>query len=271
MQCMERCGAGANPRSAHCGHSLFCYAPVTFRGALMHFQLPKPPHGWREFAGEVGIIVIGVLIALGAEQLVEEAHDRQEAAKSERVIRNEIGLNLGRLQSRTGIYPCVRRRIDELQKRIDAASGSDFVTPSWVGRPQYWTFLNSRWEAESQAGGAALVDAHRLSDYGIMYNRMQNLLDEMNAEQTDWAKLRTLEHLHRLDSAGALQFNLTLQDARYRNWRLALVTAQLFDMAKSLDLHPLPNTTSSDRSMCLPITTTRARADQLSVWPIGEP
>ena len=33
----------------------------------MHFHLPKPLHGWREFAGEVGIIVLGVLIALGAE------------------------------------------------------------------------------------------------------------------------------------------------------------------------------------------------------------
>jgi hypothetical protein len=33
----------------------------------MHFRLPKPLHGWREFVGEVGIIVIGVRIALGAE------------------------------------------------------------------------------------------------------------------------------------------------------------------------------------------------------------
>ncbi len=238
----------------------------------MHFRLPKPLHGWREFAGEVGIIVIGVLIALGAEQLVERAHQQQEAARTERVIRNEIGLNLGRLKSRMAIYPCVRRRIDELQKRIDDTSSTpDFATPSWVGRPQYWTFLNSRWDAESQAGGAALVDPGRLSDYGIMYNRMQNLLNEMDAEQTDWAKLRTLEHLHRLDGASALQFNVTLQDARYRNWRLALVTLQLFDMAKALDLHALPNTTSADRSMCLPITTTRARANKLSVWPIGEP
>ena len=37
----------------------------------MHFHLPKPLHGWREFAGEVGIIVLGVLIALGAEQLIQ--------------------------------------------------------------------------------------------------------------------------------------------------------------------------------------------------------
>ncbi len=26
----------------------------------MHFHLPKPLHGWREFVGEVGIIVVGV-------------------------------------------------------------------------------------------------------------------------------------------------------------------------------------------------------------------
>jgi hypothetical protein len=238
----------------------------------MHFHLPKPLHGWREFAGEVGIIVLGVLIALGAEQIVEEAHHRQEGVEAERVIRNEIGLNLGRLQSRRAIYGCVTARLDEIQAMLDAASANpNIATPSWIGRPQYWTYLNSRWDAESQAGGAALIDAGRLSQYGVMYNRLQNVLTEMDAEQSDWAKLRTLEHLQRLDSAGALQLNFALQDARYRNWRLDLVTGQLFDMANALDVRALPNTTPSDRSTCLPITTTRARANQLSVWPIGEP
>jgi len=44
----------------------------------MHFHLPKPLHGWREFTGEVGIIVLGVLIALGAEQTVEGLHHRSQ-------------------------------------------------------------------------------------------------------------------------------------------------------------------------------------------------
>ena len=55
------------------------------------FTLPKPLHGWREFAGEVGIIVLGVLIALGAGQVAEKAHQRQEGIQAEQVIRNEIG------------------------------------------------------------------------------------------------------------------------------------------------------------------------------------
>lgn len=37
----------------------------------MHVHLPKPLHGWREFLGEVGIVFLGVLIALGAEQVIE--------------------------------------------------------------------------------------------------------------------------------------------------------------------------------------------------------
>jgi hypothetical protein len=66
-------------------------------------------------------------------------------------------------------------------------------------------------------------------------------------------------------------FNLTLDDSRYRDWRLALVTDQLFGMARKLQVRAIANATSADRAICLPITTTRAEANRLSVWPVGEP
>jgi hypothetical protein len=46
----------------------------------MHVHLPKALHGWRELLKEVGIIVLGVLIALSAEQAVESLHWHQRAA-----------------------------------------------------------------------------------------------------------------------------------------------------------------------------------------------
>jgi hypothetical protein len=238
----------------------------------MHVHLPKPLHGWRAFVGEVGIIVIGVLIALGAEQLVETAHRRQQAAEADESIRSELGFNLGRLTSRMSIHSCVSRRINEIQELLDGAADEPrIVTPSWIGRPQYWAFASSRWQAESQAGQAALVDPQRLSAYAIMYARMGDLLDEMTAEQADWAKLRTLEHLRRLGPAAAFELNMTLQDARYRDWRLALVTSQLFEMARSLGLHATRNATPASPSVCLAITTSRAEGNRVSVWPFGEP
>lgn len=238
----------------------------------MHVHLPKPLHGWRAFVGEVGIIVVGVLIALGAEQLVEAAHQRSKASQAEDSIRAELGFNLGRLKSRMDTHECVQHRLDEIQEWLDrVGEQSSFKAPAWIGRPQYWTYANSRWQAEAQSGGAALVDPARLSQYAIMYARMKDMLDEMTFEQTDWAKLRTLERLNTLAPSAAFEIDETLQDARYRNWRITLVSMQLFDMANGLRVGAIQNSTPASPSVCLPMTTTRAAANRVSVWPIGEP
>ncbi len=34
----------------------------------------KPPHGWAAVAWELAIVTLGVLIALGAQQIVEDIH-----------------------------------------------------------------------------------------------------------------------------------------------------------------------------------------------------
>ena len=65
----------------------------------MHFHLPKPLHGWREFTGEVGIIVLGVLIALGAEQAVEMLHWRSKVAEFRSAENIELSENLASMQT----------------------------------------------------------------------------------------------------------------------------------------------------------------------------
>ena len=65
----------------------------------MHFHLPKPLHGWREFVGEVAIIVIGVLIALGAEQLVEIEHWRHAVRDTDQRMRQDLRYDLANATS----------------------------------------------------------------------------------------------------------------------------------------------------------------------------
>src|SRR5436305_15018073 len=104
----------------------------------MHFQLPKPLHGWREFAGEVGIIVVGVLIALAAQQLVEEVRKRGDARDARAAIQSELEINMARLASRSAQRPCVLHRLAEIQSLIDRDDRTETVTPpNWVGRPQF--------------------------------------------------------------------------------------------------------------------------------------
>src|SRR5207248_11547629 len=113
----------------------------------MHLHLPKPLHGWRAFVGEVGIIVIGVLIALGAEQMVSALHDRTEARDAERAIRAELEQNMAKLRSRREKLSCVVARLNELMAVIDSAgvAGVSSNTHSCVGCTQFYTNTMVRW------------------------------------------------------------------------------------------------------------------------------
>jgi hypothetical protein len=89
----------------------------------MHFHLPKPLHGWREFAGEVGIIVVGVLIALAFEQVVAnwQWHERSEQAL--KALRHELAQEDAFATEMAVSVPCVDQQLAALEDRV-AGSGA---------------------------------------------------------------------------------------------------------------------------------------------------
>ncbi len=56
----------------------------------MDIHKPKSWHGFREFLKEYLIIVIGVLTALAAEQVVVAAHEHRIADEAREVVRAEV-------------------------------------------------------------------------------------------------------------------------------------------------------------------------------------
>ncbi len=56
----------------------------------MDIHKPKPWHGWRELLKEIGTIVIGVLIALGAEQGVEWLHRHDDLSRTRQALKREL-------------------------------------------------------------------------------------------------------------------------------------------------------------------------------------
>ena len=77
----------------------------------MHFHLPKPLHGWRAFAGEVGIIVVGVLIALAAEQVVEDWHWHQKVGIVRQSLMGELANDRGRWEIDMASARCQLRMV----------------------------------------------------------------------------------------------------------------------------------------------------------------
>src|SRR5437868_11970983 len=90
---------------------------------------PKPIHNWREFLKEVGIIVLGVSIALAAEQAVEYFHWRSQVAQARTFLTAEITRDTANAISRLRTQQCTERRLDELSVILDAASGSGKLPP----------------------------------------------------------------------------------------------------------------------------------------------
>ncbi len=82
----------------------------------MHVHIPKPIHGWRQFFGEVGIIVLGVLIALGAEQVVEAVHWEHKVAAIRASLTGELSNDRARWEWDVGSTACAVRQIDAVDR-----------------------------------------------------------------------------------------------------------------------------------------------------------
>ena len=124
----------------------------------MRAKLPTPMHGWRTFRGEVGIIVIGVLIALGAQQVAERWRDRQLAEQTRTAVAEEINQNLLNLSLRATAEPCFGRRLDELHAIVIAwGRTGTFETPLWVAQAPGLEVGLPRYEAAIDAGNIALL------------------------------------------------------------------------------------------------------------------
>lgn len=80
----------------------------------MFLKKLKPIHGWRMFFGEVAIIVIGVLIALGAQQLVEDWNWREEVRQARRQLIAETYDNFSYAAERLAVQPCLDAQLDRL-------------------------------------------------------------------------------------------------------------------------------------------------------------
>src|ERR1700760_1375539 len=85
----------------------------------MDIHKPKPIHSWREFLKEVGIIVLGVLIALGGEQTVETLSWSGRVREGEAQMRKEIAVDDGpQAYQRLAQSPCIAAQLNDLEKDL---------------------------------------------------------------------------------------------------------------------------------------------------------
>jgi len=162
----------------------------------MHFHLPKPMHGWREFTGEVSVIVLGVAIALGAEQVVETLHWRHAGQQAIEGMTTDAVDQRGALLARYEQQPCIDRRLADLGTlfaRHDA--GQPLGQYNSVGRPFYSTGYSTSWDLAVADGSLAHLSFAERSRFAAAFGAYGLYNQQMWEEKRVWQQLQMLNHL----------------------------------------------------------------------------
>ena len=97
-------------------------------GGTMHIHKPKPLHGVREFLWEIAVIVIGVLIALSAEQTVQSFEWRDKIRRAHEDMGNEISADDGpQVLERLALTNCVEASLRTIRSEVESGASRTMV------------------------------------------------------------------------------------------------------------------------------------------------
>ena len=228
----------------------------------MHFHLPKPLHGWRAFAGEVGIIVVGVLIALGAEQVVETIHWKNEVASERASLLQEATDTLAGVKARAAQQPCVDRRLAEIRTVLERHHrGEPLGLVGEIGRPSRQTATRGTWQIALAGQALAHMSDDEKLDFSAAFGNF-DVWDRSIAEDGPaWERLALLNNPELLTEQDWSTVRTAYAEAVYNNerfrvlapWMAANVVNHLPEIRKRHDAGDLSAFRHMVDQICKPI------------------
>lgn len=134
----------------------------------MEIHKPKPWHGWPEFLKEIGTIVIGVLIALAGEQIVETVSWSHKTAEAEAGLRRELRMDLSYAAEQQALGACANRYIEVLQRAVATNRPAIIATLYKLGPPTHphpWRI--DTWTAALNAQAPDHMAPERVQAYSL--------------------------------------------------------------------------------------------------------
>ena len=163
----------------------------------MDIHKPKPWHGARELLKEIGTIVIGVLIALGAEQAVEALHTRHIIHEAEAAMRTElVDDDLQQAYVRQAITPCLEDSLQGLRQAIaQRGDPQRFAELARAYHPQFRTWEADAWRATLSSAASGRMESKRLLGWSGAYVMVPMLAASSQRELEDVERLHRTRYL----------------------------------------------------------------------------
>ncbi len=193
---------------------------------------PEPKPRPRQFVGEVGIIVVGVLLALSAQEVVQEFHWRSELAEARTSLNVQLAESYFASEERIKDSDCISRKLD----RLDAAIAGDRpqITTIELGGLRPW--FTSSWDAAVASGTVAHMPPEERIRYADLF-AFTAAMREMHQKEFEISNgLETLVHHDRMTDVSRDRLAQDIAHSQGINRMLTLGARQWLEGAKGLGL-----------------------------------
>lgn len=199
----------------------------------------KPVRSWRALVDEVGVIVLGVLIALGAGQAVEALQWRDKVSSAREAMRAELHENAGYAYERVGLGACEEAQLQGLQAKLltNTTAWKAVAGPypdHAVYREPIRPWPSAAWEAAIASTALAHMPRDEMLKFAGAYQAVR-LLQPANVKEAYEANdLRMLSRDQVLNDVSRDRLLAKVQGASGDNQLLSLVSSQFLDNAAAL-------------------------------------
>jgi hypothetical protein len=162
----------------------------------LEIHKPKPVHNWRELASEVGVVVVGIIIALSAEQFLERLEWHHKISRAEEQMRLEMSGDDGpEVLQRVALADCVDHGLAEIRASVERADDRAAVVAAigQVDIPRH-TYESDAYRAAEASGVLARLDPQRLDRWNYLYSTMPVLDRIAEREYFDSAALHAVRN-----------------------------------------------------------------------------
>jgi hypothetical protein len=143
--------------------------------------------------GEIGIVVLGVLIALVAQQSVEDWEWRKKSRSAETAIRSELMYSVAHADERIRMSKCFEGKLDQIQKELRRA---DAKIEEPLHRSRYWTIVRfwstDAWDTARSGAVLTYMPQQQVGNYSQLYAQVALISSNLAWEQQQIADLALL-------------------------------------------------------------------------------
>ena len=209
----------------------------------------NPPNGWNAVAWELGIVILGVVIALGAQQAVETLRWRDEVRRTEEALTIEIAESIVHASERQMVSRCLGERLTHLIDKVSSNPGP------WRGDPMLlrmtattvrsapfpyrtpnrkWT--DNVWVSAQNGDVFGQMPRERVIAFSNLYAIMEGLRKDNELEHQIFPQLLHLSFDTQLDGAARQQALAVLGRLEWLNATTLLDGKRLIEEARAMRL-----------------------------------